>query len=200
MTKIKLCGLYRKEDIELINQYQVDYVGFILNYTKSHRYIETHKFQELIGNLKEGIGRVGVFVNPTEEELFRVKDELDVIQLHGDEKESYIDRIKDLFPDKEIWKAYKIDSNVDLEKAKVSHAHKILLDNGYGTGKTFDWRLLNEPLNRTFILAGGLAPENVKKAVEQFKPWCVDLSSGVEVEKKKDRKKIEKILQQIKGV
>ena len=88
-----------------------------------------------------------------------------------------------------IWKAFKIQSKRDLEKAESSVADEVLLDNGYGTGEAFDHSVL-ENFARPFILAGGMNPGNIKEAVEKYKPQCVDISSGVETDKMKDRAKI----------
>ena len=76
-----------------------------------------------------------------------------------------------------------------LKEAEATVADKVILDNGYGTGECFDWSVLKS-FKRSFILAGGLNPENLKEAIETYRPECLDISSGVETEKIKDKEKI----------
>ena len=92
-------------------------------------------------------------------------------------------------PGHAVWKAFKIRSLDDLDAANASSADLVLLDNGYGTGRTFDWSLAGG-VNRPFLLAGGLAPDNIPEAVAALHPYGVDISSGVETGGQKDRGKI----------
>ena len=89
----------------------------------------------------------------------------------------------------EIWKAFKVRSQVDLDAANTSSADMVLLDNGYGTGESFDWSLAGG-VSRPFLLAGGLTPETIPDAIQQLHPYGLDISSGVETDKKKDPNKI----------
>ena len=182
MTKIKICGLYRPCDIEYVNAAGVDFAGFILRFPKSHRNLASERAAELRRMLAPGIQAVGVFVDQPIELVLAgaALIGLDVIQLHGSEDDEYIARLREKFHGK-IWKAF-------IQEARECAADEILLDSGYGSGKTFDWSLIDG--NRRFILAGGLTPENLTKAIETLRPWCVDLSSGVETDKVKDRDKI----------
>ena len=121
-------------------------------------------------------------------------------QLHGTEDEAYMEMLRSLVPGCEIWKACKIRSAEDLQKIENSSADRILLDNGYGTGNCFDWRLLKDwSTKHSFLLAGGLQSENIKEALKNFAPWGVDISSGVETDKKKDPDKIRKIIEQVRS-
>jgi phosphoribosylanthranilate isomerase len=113
---------------------------------------------------------------------------VDIVQLHGQEDETYIARLRQL-TQAPIWKAFKIRSQADLDAAAASSADEILLDNGYGTGQTFDWSLTGG-LTRPFLLAGGLTPENIPQAIAQMAPKLIDISSGVETDGAKDRDKI----------
>ncbi len=88
-----------------------------------------------------------------------------------------------------IWKAYSVRSEQDIETAAASTADMILLDNGYGSGRCFDWELVRDLL-RPFILAGGIDPDNIAQAIQRFHPYGLDMSSGVETEGVKDGKKI----------
>ena len=112
----------------------------------------------------------------------------------------YMEMLRSLVPGCEIWKACKIRSAEDLQKIENSSADRILLDNGYGTGNCFDWRLLKDwSTKHSFLLAGGLQSENIKEAINNFAPWGVDISSGVETDKKKDPDKIRKIIEQVRS-
>ena len=111
-----------------------------------------------------------------------------------------MEMLRSLVPGCEIWKACKIRSAEDLQKIENSSADRILLDNGYGTGNCFDWRLLKDwSTKQSFLLAGGLRSENIKEAINNFAPWGVDISSGVETDKKKDPDKIRKIIEQVRS-
>ena len=114
------------------------------------------------------------------------------------ETEGYINKLRQQLPNAEIWQAFVIRDEQDLIKAKNSSADRVLLDNGYGTGKCFDWSLIKD-FNREFILAGGITPENITDAAEKFSPYAIDVSSGVETEKIKDKEKIKAVITAIKG-
>ncbi|MCR5767564.1 MAG: phosphoribosylanthranilate isomerase [Lachnospiraceae bacterium] len=193
MTKIKICGLFRECDIDYVNEAKPDYIGFILNFPKSHRNITPEFAKQLKDRLAPGIRAVGVFVNQEIEQVIDAAETigLDVIQLHGAEDDEYIARLRNELRQRsvQIWKAFKIRSADDIEPARRSTADEILLDNGYGTGQAFDWSLAGG-FDREFILAGGLTPENLSEAIHTLKPKLVDISSGVETEKVKDREKI----------
>lgn len=190
MTKIKICGLFRECDIDYVNEAKPDYAGFILNYPKSHRNVPPGTAQELRSKLLPEIKAVGVFVNQPAETVISTARfvGLDVIQLHGNEDNDYINHLKEKV-NIPIWKAFKVKTEAALTEALQSAAHEILLDNGYGTGESFDWSMV-KGFNRPFILAGGLTPENIPEAVRTLKPYALDISSGVETQKVKDPDKI----------
>ncbi len=197
-TKIKICGLYRPEDIEAVNQYKPDYAGFILNYKKSHRYVDLGTFIQLSSKLDKEIPKVGVFLDAPSTAVLRLLDEnrIQIAQLHGSESDDYIREIQKA--GKEVWKVYLIKSEDDLKRAAESPADRILLDAGLGQGKTFDWELLND-FPREYILAGGLSQENIEPAIRNLHPYALDLSSGVETEKKKDPEKIRKVIEMVRS-
>lgn len=201
MAKIKICGLSRDVDIEYANEAKPDYVGFIIGIPKSRRNIEHAAAKRLKGMLDKNIKAVGVFIDyPTEKIAQLVNDNvIDIVQLHGNEDESYILKLKKLIPNKEIWKAFVINSKYDIIEAQQCSADKILLDSGTGCGKTFDWNTVKD-VQRNFILAGGLNPENIPKAIEQVNPWAVDLSSGVETDGFKSREKMLKAVKAAKSL
>ncbi len=190
MTKIKVCGLFRDCDIDYVNEAQPDCAGFILLFPKSHRSLSPARAAELRRRLSPGIRAVGVFVDQPVETVARAAEEigLDVIQLHGHEDDETIAALREK-TGLEIWKAFRIRTAGDLAAAERSTADEILLDNGYGTGAAFDWSLATG-FSRPFLLAGGLTPENIPEAVRSMRPRLVDISSGVETDKLKDRDKI----------
>lgn len=194
---VKICGLYRSEDIDAINRFQPDYVGFVLYVPKSHRNVTAEWLLEQAGNVDTSIQKVGVFVNPTVAQLKEVAPVLDVIQLHGNETEEDLFRLKDAlssFPHLSYWKAFSVKNKDDIQKALEFPADEILLDYGKGEGKSFDWNLL-EQVTTPYILAGGITIHNVTLATEKLHPMMIDLSSGVETHKKKDEKKIKQLLE-----
>ena len=198
MAKIKICGLYRNEDIQAVKQYHPDFAGFIIDFPQSHRSISEEtagKFRQLLSG---EIPAVGVFVDAKEETIIRLMNEdvIQLAQLHGNESEQEIIRIQKATK-KPVIKAFRIQSKKDIDLAVHSPADYILLDYGKGEGKTFDWSLL-EPMQRKWILAGGLGIENVKEAVQKYHPWAVDISSGVETEKRKDPQKIKTVIENIR--
>lgn len=199
MTEIKICGLFRDCDIDYVNEARPGYAGFILQFPKSHRNISIPRAAELRKRLLPGIKAVGVFVNRPADEILRAKETigLDVIQLHGEESADEIREIRKK-AGCPVWKAFRVRSEDDLEAAAESPADGILLDGGYGEGKTFDWSYVKK-MKRPFFLAGGLTPENIPEAIERLQPALVDISSGVETEKKKDREKILRAVKAARG-
>lgn len=191
MTKIKICGLRRPEDIAYVNEAKPDFAGFIIDVPKSRRNVPQEKVRELTALLSPEILPVGVFVNaPMETILSLVTDgTLKAVQLHGQESQSYLEELKKQVAVSLI-RAFSIRSPEDLTEAEKSPADFVLLDNGAGgTGETFDWSLLSS-FDRPFFLAGGLRLENITEAVSRFHPYALDLSSGVETDGYKDKEKI----------
>lgn len=200
-TKIKICGLYREQHVDYVNAAGPDYAGFVF-YPPSHRYVSREEMKRLRERLSHKIPAVGVFVNVPMEEVASYIEEglIQVAQLHGAETEEDIRKLRMLAPKAEIWKAFKIRDAGTLSETQNSEADRILLDNGYGTGKCFDWQLLKEQApTRPYLLAGGLRAENIEEALERFTPWGVDISSGVETEKEKDFDKIRNIIEIIRS-
>ena len=191
-TRIKICGLSRPCDIEYVNEAKPDYCGFIINFPKSIRNVSPKTVSELVKNLSPDTTPVGVFVNEPQETILKLiaQGTINHIQLHGQEDGAYIRELRER-ADREITiiKAFKVRSGEDLAAAQNSSADLVLLDNGTGTGQTFDWSLIRG-IDRPFLLAGGLSPENLAEAVSQVRPWGVDLSSGVETGGVKDRRKV----------
>ena len=190
--KIKLCGMFRDCDIDFANEAKPDYIGFILGFPKSHRNIDCETAQRLRSRLSPEITAVGVFVNSSETTCAEYANcgIIDVIQLHGQEDADYIRRRRKL-TDAPIIKAAKIRAPEDIALVQSLGADYVLLDNGTGTGEMFDHSLLEgAEISQPFFLAGGLTPDNLRNATERIQPYCVDLSSGVETDRVKDREKM----------
>lgn len=197
-TLIKICGIRRKEDCGYINEAMPDYAGFIF-WEHSFRYIDKGKATELRSLINKDIKTVGVFVDAEICEILDIvmTGAIDVVQLHGNEDEDYIKKLRESsgIP---IWKAFKVRSDEDIEAAVSSSADMVLLDNGYGTGECFNHGLLRD-VGRDYILAGGLNPENIEEIRTNYSPYMLDLSSGVETDKYKDRDKIIKAVKAARG-
>ena len=190
MTRIKLCGLSRSQDIQSANALTPEYVGFIFA-PKSRRYVAPERAAALRAMLSPGIQAVGVFVRETPEAVAELLNRgvIDLAQLHGGEDDAYIARLRKL-TDRPLIHAFRIDAAADIGRAQRSPADYILLDSGDGgTGTTFDWSLL-KTIHRPWFLAGGLDADNVGHAVEAYHPWAVDVSSGIETDGVKDPEKM----------
>lgn len=189
MTKIKLCGLSRPCDIEVANELRPEYIGFVFA-GKSKRYVTPEKAKELKKLLVPEIQAVGVFVNENPETVACLLNSgvIDIAQLHGSEDEDYIKQLRKL-ADNTIIKAFYIESARDIATAEHSAADYVLLDSGAGTGTVFDWKLIQN-ISRPYFLAGGLGPDNVEHAVKLLHPFAVDVSSGIETNGHKDKRKM----------
>ncbi|MFI3253717.1 MAG: phosphoribosylanthranilate isomerase [Eubacteriales bacterium] len=196
-AKVKICGLYREEDIHMINDFCPDYVGFVIHVPKSHRNVTVEQVLQWKKILAPSIQTVGVFVDENPDLICQVASVLDVIQLHGSEGEGALEGLRKRLPDKEFWKAFAVKTTEDVAAALSFPADKILLDYGKGEGKSFDWHILKKIL-APYILAGGITPENVKEAISLANPEIIDLSSGVETNKVKDPEKIKQLLKEMK--
>lgn len=198
--KIKICGIKRIEDVEVLNEYKPDYVGFV--FAKSKRQIDGDKAFFLRNNLDKSIKSVGVFVNHKMDEIeeFVADGTIDCVQFHGDESEDDIQYIKQKHPHIQVFKAITVNSHLDILKWENSSADFLLLDNGKGgTGKKFNWEVLQEigNLKKEIFIAGGLTPENVKDVLK-LKPFGVDVSGGVETDNVKDKEKIKKFIKEVR--
>lgn len=199
MTRIKICGLKRPEDIACVNQQMPDYIGFVFA-ERSKRAVTPAQAAALKAQLHENIKAVGVFVDTPVEFMASLVEAgiLDVIQLHGHETNQTIAALRQK-TDAPIIQAFRIASAADVRVAEQSAADFVLLDHGAGgTGEAFDWSLISG-LSRPFFLAGGLTPENVAQAIAQVHPYGVDTSSGVEGNGGKDPEKIKKFIAQARA-
>ena len=207
MVKLKICGMRRPEDIEMANRYEPDYIGFV--FAESPRKVSYEQAKELSALLNEDIVPVGVFVNEHMNiivDLFK-DGIIEIAQLHGDEDEKYIRNLKDKSIEETgkqipVINAIEIKEGADYDdellKWRDSVSDYFILDSGKGSGKTFDWSLIDkesEFFMNSIFLAGGLNSENLALAIEEFNPFAVDLSSSVETDGFKDEEKIEEIIE-----
>lgn len=200
MAKIKICGLKRLEDIEIVNKYKPDYIGFV--FADSKRKVSSDLAFKMKKNLDSSIKSVGVFVDEDIDVIIKLYDEgiIDIAQLHGLENEEYIKKLKQKSNYQlEIINAIEMSGEKDLLEFDNSLADYLLLDSGKGSGKTFDWRLIRKDLKKEFFLAGGLNSKNISKAIEEFNPYAVDLSSSVETDGNKDELKIKEVMEEVDG-
>lgn len=179
--KIKICGLRTPGDANAVNEAMPDYVGFIL--TEGYKRTVSEETARLLSKfIDPQIQRVGVFVN---DDISRIKRFLyngliDIVQLHGEESEEYINELKG--GEGSVIKVFRVDDNFDLAKAESSPADMIMFDSGAGSGETFDWSRIKD-CKRPFILAGGIGPGNIIQACEALKGsglYAVDMSSSVD--------------------
>ena len=200
--KVKMCGISKVETIPAIVDAKPDYMGLV--FAPSKRQVTVDQAKTLVEELhkqyavrynSETIKTVGVFVNETVENLLKIAEEvkLDVIQLHGDEDESFIQILKEQ-SNVEVWKAVQVRSAADAEKWIDSSADMLLFDAYHkdergGTGEVFDWSSLDE-FERPFMLAGGIDSTNVARAIRTVRPYGLDISSGIETNGVKDDEKM----------
>ena len=197
MSKIKICGLSRKCDIDYVNELMPDYIGFV--FAKSRRQIDRRKAEKLREMLNENIQTVGVFVNEDINKVAYMANNsiIDMIQLHGSEDETYVKSLR-YKTDAKIIKAFKINSYEDIKMANESDAEYILLDNGNGgTGESFDWGYVDN-IDRPYFLAGGINESKLGAAL-RLQPYAIDLSSGIETDGFKDYNKIKNVIRTVRG-
>lgn len=181
--RIKICGISTLESAQAAIAAGADALGFVF-YEKSPRYVTAEQAQAIIEKLPPFITKVGLFVNHSVAEVHMTLAgvQLDVLQFHGQEMEDYCRRFRQPYV-----KAIGVPSQESLaaQLARYPSASALLLD-AYdeillgGTGQAFDWRWFPQNHSQPLILAGGLTSENVAEAIQQTRPYAVDVSSGVE--------------------
>ena len=207
--KVKMCGISKVETIPAVVEAKPDYMGLV--FAPSKRQVTVDQAKTLVEELHkqytkrynngaeqsndDEIKTVGVFVNETLDNLVSIATEanLDVVQLHGDEDEAFIQSIKER-SNVEVWKAVQIRNAADAEAWIDSSADMLLFDAYHkdergGTGEVFDWSCLDE-FERPFMLAGGIDSTNVARAIRTVRPYGIDISSGIETDGVKDDEKI----------
>lgn len=207
--KVKMCGISKVETIPAVVEAKPDYMGLV--FAPSKRQVTVDQAKTLVEELhkqytkrynngaeqsnNDEIKTVGVFVNETLDNLVSIATEtnLDVVQLHGDEDEAFIQSLKER-TNVEVCKAVQIRSAADAEAWIDSRADMLLFDAYHkdergGTGEVFDWSCLDE-FERPFMLAGGIDSTNVARAIRTVRPYGIDISSGIETDGVKDDEKI----------
>ncbi|MFN4226785.1 MAG: phosphoribosylanthranilate isomerase [Candidatus Ratteibacteria bacterium] len=211
MVEIKICGFKRRKDIIDAINLGIKWIGLNF-YEKSPRYIELNEAKKLVENLPLDVKKIGVFVNPDEKKLYKIVKivKLEGIQLHGNEPPGLIERFKKNFSEKIIIKTIRVKTSEEVFR-KIKHykiADFFLLDTYIedkfgGTGKLIDESKIEKdklPFNKIFI-AGGITPENVKDIIKKYKPFGIDVASGVEIAPGiKDIEKIRKLIEEVKNV
>ena len=195
MKKIKICGLKRREDIEYVNKYQPDYIGFV--FAGKKRKLTYDQVVDLKKYLTSSIQVVGVFVNEDISFVEKLVKEhvIDLVQLHGQEDQKYIQALKEKV-DVSIIKAIQIKNEDSFNEHYVVDYY--LYDHGTGgTGESFDWSMLKE-VDKPVFLAGGINLLNVDDALKK-NVYALDVSSGVETDGFKDEKKIKKIVRRVRN-
>ena len=217
--KVKMCGISKVETIPAVVEAKPDYMGLV--FAPSKRQVTVDQAKILVEELHRGYAKkygsdtehdkndtiktVGVFVNETVDNLVAIANEtnLDAVQLHGDEDETFIQSLKER-TNVEVWKAVQIRSAVDAEAWIDSSADMLLFDAYHkdergGTGEVFDWSSLDE-FERPFMLAGGIDSTNVARAIRTVRPYGIDISSGIETNGVKDDEKIKAFTNIVKHI
>lgn len=195
MSKIKICGLRREQDIDYVNELKPDFIGFILT-AGFRRSITRETAKALKSRLSKDITAVGVFVNDSADTVnsFIAEGIIDIAQLHGDESAELCQKIN-----APVIKFLKCDDDIEEKISDYeNNVDYFLFDSGTGTGNTFDWSKIPKT-ERPFFLAGGLGAGNLKNAIDEINPFAVDLSSSVETDGVKDFEKIKKVTEIVKN-
>ncbi len=198
MTHIKICGITSVEDAALALEAGADAIGLNF-YPPSPRYISVEKAAEIRATIPPAIPVSGVFVNVAPEEIFAISQRVgfDIAQLHGDESPADVTRMSSSLP---TWKAFQVGADFPAnELEKYPDATGYLLEAAYlapgqygGSGRLADWCVATQiGRSHKIMLAGGLNSDNVYRAVQQVRPYAVDVATGVEViTGKKDRTRL----------
>ena len=210
--KVKMCGISKVETIPAVVEAKPDYMGLV--FASSKRQVTVEQAKTLVEALHKqckaqndtvSIKTVGVFVNETLDNLVTIANEanLDVVQLHGDEDEAFIQSLKER-TNVEVWKAVQIRSAADAAAWIDSSADMLLFDAYHkdergGTGDVFDWSCL-DTFERPFMLAGGIDSTNVARAIRTVRPYGIDISSGIETNGVKDDEKITAFTKIVKSI
>lgn len=198
MTKIKICGLTRLEDIQAANRYRPDYIGFVFA-SNSSRFVTPDKAAVMKQQLSPDVKAVGVFVNEDKRLIadLILNGIIDLAQLHGQEDDVEIQWLQRK-TGRPVIKAVSVKSRQDLVQSSRSCADYLLFDHGAGgTGSTFDWDLISG-CEKPFFLAGGIHIGNLSDALSKG-AYAIDISSGVETNGRKDAGKMKAVIDKIRS-
>jgi len=199
--KLKICGLFREDDIEYVNEAMPDYAGFV--FAESRRQVSPLYAAGLRSRLRNEIIPVGVFVNAPAAEIAALYWDgvISLAQLHGTEDDVYVSRLKELSASngkKSLPVIKTINMTQNYNELEYGYIDYYLVDSGAGSGVTFDWGILKQKnFAKPWFLAGGINNDNIEKAVT-LNPFAIDVSSGVETNGVKDREKILQITSAIR--
>ena len=197
---VKVCGQTDPEIIKLCIEQGARLIGFIINYPKSPRSISIEQLKSLTKNIPNDIKKVAVMINPSIEQVKEISNYCNVVQLHGDETEEFIQQIKKE-TSLEVMKAIKVKEKKDLDQAELFPSADIILYDTPSmgqTGEAFDFDLLKNLKNKNFFMAGKISKDNVKSALRYANN--IDVNSSLETERGiKDPQKIKKFFNQIKS-
>lgn len=203
MVKIKICGITNSIDAVNAANLGADYIGFNF-YKYSPRYVEKSKARRAINKL-QNVKSVGVFVNEKIDAIKKIVEfcNLDLVQLSGDENQSFTLNLKNILG-REIIKSFRVKSRDDVRNIQNYKTDYIMLDSfkkGFygGTGAKFEWSIAKYVGRGKLFLSGGLNALNVKSAVQEIKPYAVDVCSSIEVSPgKKDIEKMKEFIEAAK--
>ena len=213
--KLKVCGLTQLTQIQELISLNTDFLGFIF-YEKSPRFVLNHLSLEEISEINHQ-GKVGVFVNETVEKISEIseKAKLNFIQLHGDEDEEFVKKLRlSLSKNIKIIKVIRIGNDFEKFKNEISKISNLKSQNSNllfdtdskafgGTGKTFDWQILNEiEIPIPYFLSGGISLENIHQlSTINQQPLALDINSKFETEPGiKNLEKIKNFTQIVKKI
>ncbi len=215
---VKLCGMHTAADVAAVNEAAPGFAGFVVEVPGKRRSVTEEQLRELTAELSPAVRAVGVFVDAPVKTVHRLLADgtISAAQLHGDEDNSYIAELRQLLEGNgkpqakadpasaRIIQAFRVHAAADLARAAESDADLVLLDSGAGSGRPFDWSLL-QGFPRPFLMAGGLGPDNIAQAAAEARAAAgknfvgVDMSSGIETNGVKDPTKMNAAVAAAKG-
>lgn len=206
MVKVKVCGITNVQDAQAAQDAGADFLGFV--FAESPRRVTPERAGDIVKRLKPSVKIVALFVNEPRERVagaIKTIGRVDLLQFHGDETPEYCRH----FDGKRVIKAFRVKDETFIEEIKAFRGIGFVLLDAFregrygGTGKAFDWGLADRIgfVDTPVFISGGLNPGNVKEAVQRFRPFCVDVSSGVEKEPgKKERQKLIDFIRNAKSI
>ena len=217
VTRVKICGIQQDADALMAAEAGADFIGLVFVPNRRRR-IDEDRARSIVSALRETVGNppkvVGLFADQPLDEVNRLvqRCDLDIVQLCGEESLEYCGEVcVPVIKVLHVVNSLPVEDAVDLLSEKMEslkrQGYLVTLDRKVeglqgGTGQSFDWDIARRlsDMGFSFLLAGGLTPENVGLAVEKVRPWGVDVSSGVETDGVKDKEKIRRFVQEARSV
>jgi len=209
--RVKVCGMTELDQVRQLDAMGVDFAGFIF-YPRSARYVVRHLEGEQVRKARLRLGKVGVFVNATYDEVMRQVDSygLDMVQLHGDETPRFCEQLANYIT---VIKVFRLGENDPIDwliRPYQDSCDMFLFDTegvGYGgTGKKFNWDQLKQAtIDKLFLLSGGIEPGDAEKLIAFAKEpvsrklFSIDINSKFELSPGvKDLKKVQVLMDSIR--